>query len=286
MAADRPGCAERDPNWAFQRIHEIEEARGGRSTHFLMAGHHHPGRRRRGRIRRGARPAGRPDHAPTGDEVGLHPSYTTSDHPERLRGRAAAAGGVGRRHRCAAPASTSCGTTRTARWPQLDALGFALDSSQGYADRPGLRAGFSFPYHPYDLASERPLGLVELPLAVMDATLSDAALPGARRRCRLPAGDRRAGTGRRGGRHRCHPLAQRPFRRALRPRLGSLLRAPAGLGRRPRRRPLRLRGRASEPVTCLKRRRRAKQRRLAPVLPTRRLRTSRARHHVLTTEET
>jgi hypothetical protein len=36
-----------------------------------------------------------------------------------------------------------------------------------------MRAGFSFPYHPYDLASEQPLGLVELPLAVMDATLSD-----------------------------------------------------------------------------------------------------------------
>jgi hypothetical protein len=57
--------------------------------------------------------------------------------------------------------------------PELDRLGFGYDSSQGYGDAIGLRAGFSFPYHPYHLAEERPLGLVELPLAVMDATLAE-----------------------------------------------------------------------------------------------------------------
>jgi hypothetical protein len=162
---------ERDPNWAFQRIREIEQARGGRSTHFLMAGHHHPADgdgAAYDEVR--ARMVDR--ITANGDEVGLHPSYTTSDHPERLRGE---------QQRLAALVPTPL---RSARFhflrhdphrslAELDALGFALDSSQGYADRPGMRAGFSFPYHPYDLASERPLGLVELPLAVMDATLSD-----------------------------------------------------------------------------------------------------------------
>jgi hypothetical protein len=162
---------ERDPNWSFQRMREIEEARGGRSTHFLMAGHHHPAdgdAAAYDEVR--ARMVDR--ITANGDEVGLHPSYTTSDHPDRLRGE---------QERLAALVRAPL---RSARFhflrhdphrslAELDALGFALDSSQGYADRPGLRAGFSFPYHPYDLASERPLGLVELPLAVMDATLSD-----------------------------------------------------------------------------------------------------------------
>jgi hypothetical protein len=76
---------ERDPNWAFQRMREIEEARGGRSTHFLMAGHHHPAdgdAAAYDEVR--ARMVDR--ITANGDEVGLHPSYTTSDHPERLRG--------------------------------------------------------------------------------------------------------------------------------------------------------------------------------------------------------
>ena len=57
--------------------------------------------------------------------------------------------------------------------PELDRLGFAYDSSHGYADRPGMRAGLSFPYRPYDVAADRPLALLELPLVVMDATLAE-----------------------------------------------------------------------------------------------------------------
>jgi peptidoglycan/xylan/chitin deacetylase (PgdA/CDA1 family) len=162
----------RDPNWSFQRMHEIEQARGGRSTHFLLAGHHHPADGDGAAY--GAVRARLVDLiAAQGDEVGLHPSYTTSDHPERLH-----------RERDALQALTGR-PLRSARFPflrhdphtslaALERLGFALDSSHGYADRPGLRAGFSFPYRPYDLAADRPLDLVELPLALMDATLSDS----------------------------------------------------------------------------------------------------------------
>src|SRR4029079_484624 len=57
--------------------------------------------------------------------------------------------------------------------PELDRLGFAYDSRPGYADRPGMRAGLSFPYRPYDVAADRPLALLELPLVVMDATLAE-----------------------------------------------------------------------------------------------------------------
>ena len=36
-----------------------------------------------------------------------------------------------------------------------------------------MRAGLSHPYRPYDLAADRPLGMLELPLVVMDATLAE-----------------------------------------------------------------------------------------------------------------
>ena len=161
----------RDPNWSFARMREIEAARGARATHFLMAGHHHP--------TDGDATAYDAVRAKMvdlvlaqGDEVGLHPSYTASDHPDRLRMEAA-------RLRALMPTPPRSVRFHFLRHDphhtpvQLAALGFALDSSLGYADRPGLRGGFSFPYRPYDLDADAPHDLLELPLAVMDTTLSD-----------------------------------------------------------------------------------------------------------------
>ena len=48
------------------------------------------------------------------------------------------------------------------------------DSTLGWAERPGFRSGFSFPYRLYDLGRERAHSLVEVPLVLMDGTL-DAA---------------------------------------------------------------------------------------------------------------
>jgi hypothetical protein len=161
----------RDPNWSFARIREIEAAHDARSTYFLLAAHHHPADgdgatydRVRARLVDLL--------VAQGDEVGLHPSYTTSDHPTRLEDEKRRLESVtGAPLRSARFHFLRHDTHRSLA--QLDRLGFALDRSQGYADRPGMRAGFSFPYRPYDIARERPLDLVELPLAVMDATLSD-----------------------------------------------------------------------------------------------------------------
>ncbi len=162
-----------DPNWTFERMRKIERRHGGRSTHFLMAGQAHrldgvdaaAYDRLRGRIVRVV--------AEGGDEVGLHPSYTTSDDPHRLAAEKHLLEGL-----TGGPVASvrfhflRHDTHRTL--PALPRLGFRLDSSQGYPDRPGLRAGFSHPYRPFDLAADRPVNLIELPLAVMDATLQDA----------------------------------------------------------------------------------------------------------------
>jgi len=161
----------RDPNWSFDRIHEMEAERGGRSTHFLLGGHHHP-LDGDGAAYDAVRARVVDLIAAQGDEIGLHPSYTTSDHPDRLAAeRDLLQGLLGAPVRSVRFHFLRHDPHRT--FPELERLGFGLDSSHGYADRPGMRAGFSFPYRPYDLANDRPFDLLELPLAVMDATLSD-----------------------------------------------------------------------------------------------------------------
>ena len=161
-----------DPNWSYERIAAIERAHGGRSTYFVMAGNHHPVDGPDPAAYDRLRPAIVAQIAAQGDEVGLHPSYTSSQVPERIAEERArleqltgAAVPGARFHYLRHDPHTTL--------PELDRLGFGYDSSQGYGDAIGLRAGFSFPYRPYHLAEERPLGLVELPLAVMDATLAE-----------------------------------------------------------------------------------------------------------------
>jgi hypothetical protein len=161
-----------DPNWCFERICEIESSHGGFSTYFVLAGHHHPADGAAPRVYERVRPAVVTQVLAQGDELGLHPSYTASEDAgliaeERSRLEALAGGPVRgvRFHYLRHDAHTTL--------PELDRLGFAYDSSQGYADRPGMRAGLSHPYRPYDLAADRPLAMLELPLVVMDATLAE-----------------------------------------------------------------------------------------------------------------
>jgi hypothetical protein len=161
-----------DPNWAYDRIAAIERGHGGRSTYFVMAGHHVPADGPDPAAYDRLRPAIVAQVAAQGDEVGLHPSYTASEQPGRI---------AEERARLAELAGGPVAGMRFhylrhdthATLPELDRQGFTYDSSQGYGDAIGLRAGFSFPYRPFDLAAGRPLDLVELPLAVMDATLAE-----------------------------------------------------------------------------------------------------------------
>jgi hypothetical protein len=55
----------------------------------------------------------------------------------------------------------------------LPALGLRYDSTLGFPDAPGFRAGIAQPFRPWDLTAERPLDLVEIPLAAMDVTLAE-----------------------------------------------------------------------------------------------------------------
>ena len=66
--------------------------------------------------------------------------------------------------------------------PLLERAGFAYDTSLAFAEHEGFRCGTALPFRPFDVARDRPLRLVELPLAVMDNTLQNPkyrALPAA-----------------------------------------------------------------------------------------------------------
>jgi peptidoglycan/xylan/chitin deacetylase (PgdA/CDA1 family) len=160
-----------DPNWRFAEIVEEEREHGGRSTFFVMAGHGHRADgaapesydRLRSRLVETL--------VETGAEVGLHGSYLAAEDLDRLareRALLAQLDGplVGQRyhylrvepHRNLVP---------------LADIGFRYDTSLGFPDALGFRAGIAHPFRPWDLERDRPADLVEVPLAVMDATLAE-----------------------------------------------------------------------------------------------------------------
>jgi peptidoglycan/xylan/chitin deacetylase (PgdA/CDA1 family) len=160
-----------DPNWTFDRITREESARGARSTFFLLAGHAHRADGAAPEAYERLRPRLVETIRDAGAEVGLHGSYTAADDLERLAAEKArleelAGPLAGQRyhflrldpHRNLAP---------------LERLGFAYDTSLGFADAPGFRAGIAQPFRPWDFERELPSGLVEIPLAAMDVTLGE-----------------------------------------------------------------------------------------------------------------
>ena len=114
-----------------------------------------------------------------GHEIGIHPSFPTyrdaertREEVERLR-RVAEAQGVqqeewgGRQHYLR--------WTNPDTWRNWEAAGLAYDSTLGYAEALGFRAGTCHPYRVFDLRERRPLRLRERPLQVMDVALPFAA---------------------------------------------------------------------------------------------------------------
>lgn len=140
-----------------------------------------------------------------GHEIGLHPSYGTFRRPDLVASElrtlrdTMAANGIeqqavgGRQHYLRWDADGS--------WKSWDDAGLAYDSSVGFADTVGFRAGTCYPFRTFDLVERRALRLEERPLVVMDATMlgskymnlsHQAALEqvtSMSKRCRLFGGD-------------------------------------------------------------------------------------------------
>jgi hypothetical protein len=158
-----------DPNWRFDEIVALERNRGARgSTFFLLAAHHDP--------HDGAAPDAYDELRPklvetilgAGAEVGLHGSYTAADDASVLAEEKA-------------KLETLAGPVEGHRYHYLRGdphrnitqLDFRYDTTLGFPDAVGFRAGIARPFHPWDFERESPAKVLEIPLAAMDATLAE-----------------------------------------------------------------------------------------------------------------
>ncbi len=104
-----------------------------------------------------------------GVETGVHPGYETFRSPERLQQEVQTLREVlgdeplgGRQHYLRwCPES----------WWHWESCGLAYDSSVGYPDNIGFRAGTCMPYRPWLLSLGREARLIEIPLIVMESSL-------------------------------------------------------------------------------------------------------------------
>jgi hypothetical protein len=158
-----------DPNWRFDEIVAEERRRGASgSTFFVLAAHHDP--------HDGASPEAydklRPQLVETlrasGAEIGLHGSYTAADDPTRLaeeKARLEALAGPLAGHRYH--------YLRVDPHRNLAQQPFRYDTTLGFPDALGFRAGIARPFHPWDFERDAPSEVLEIPLAAMDATLAE-----------------------------------------------------------------------------------------------------------------
>jgi hypothetical protein len=103
-------------------------------------------------------------------ELGIHPGYATLGDPARLAAEKARLDAV-------------LGTTRYGArrhwlrfrvpdtWRESAAVGLTHDATLGFADREGFRCGTCRPFRPFDVAADREIDILEVPLVAMDATL-------------------------------------------------------------------------------------------------------------------
>jgi len=160
-----------DPNWCFGRIRQIARTRGAASTFYVMAGHHHPADGGPAETYDCLRHRLVETITAAGGEIGLHGSYLAAEQQPFLaeeKRRLEELAGPLRGHRFH---YLRVDPHRNLSW--LDQLGFAYDTSLGFPDRPGFRAGIAHAFRPWDFASDRPLDIIEVPLAAMDATLAE-----------------------------------------------------------------------------------------------------------------
>ncbi len=58
-------------------------------------------------------------------------------------------------------------------WAKQENAGFAYDTTLSYADTPGFRGGLAYPFSPLNRDTGKKRNIMEIPLTLMDKTLSD-----------------------------------------------------------------------------------------------------------------
>jgi hypothetical protein len=173
--AARGGLHHRDPYFTFDWLMDTVEQAGLRSTFYFLVD----------------TPGGRfgPDYTldhpalagvlqsihARGHRIGLHAAYDSFRSPDSM-----ARGLDTLRARCAALGISQdrwSNRQHVLRWDAtrspavLEAAGITHDSSVGFAERPGFRAGTARSYPLYDLLARRVLRVIEQPLILMETSL-------------------------------------------------------------------------------------------------------------------
>lgn len=158
-----------DPNWCFEALTEAESERGASSTFFLLAGHNdgHDGAAPETYER--LRPRLVETISTGGGEVGLHGSYLAARDPALIAREIGVLAELGAEVR--GQRYHYLRVDPHANLAPLPELGIRYDATLGFPDALGFRAGIAQPFRPWDVATDRPLDLVEIPLAAMDVTL-------------------------------------------------------------------------------------------------------------------
>lgn len=107
-----------------------------------------------------------------GFEVGFHPGYHTLGDVGRLsseKERLEAAIG----HECRGGRQHVLRFSVPQTWRDWANVGLDYDCTLGFADHEGFRCGTCHPFQPYDLTTDSPIGLLEIPLIAMDTTLKE-----------------------------------------------------------------------------------------------------------------
>lgn len=110
-----------------------------------------------------------------GHEIGLHPSYDSCAHPERIVREADRLQRICKEE--GIEQSHWGGRMHFLRWQWpttaygWEQAGFNYDSTLGYADRPGFRCGTCHPYLMFDPVAQHPLDLIQRPLIAMECSV-------------------------------------------------------------------------------------------------------------------
>lgn len=158
-----------DPNWRFDQIVAEERRRGAHgSTFFVLADHHDPHDGPSPETYDELRPQLVDTLREIGAEIGLHGTYAAADDPARLadeKARLEALAGPVAGHRYH--------YLRGDPHRNIVRLPFRYDTTLGFPDALGFRAGIARPFHPWDFERDAPADVLEIPLAAMDATLAE-----------------------------------------------------------------------------------------------------------------
>jgi len=165
----------KDPYWNFEKIANLEKEYGFSSSFYFFGGGKHPSDARYSihddKISRLLL-----EIQDRGHEVGLHGSFDSYNNLEMLQNEKQNLEKlVGKIF------STRQHCLRFDIQKTLaiqEQLGIKCDVTLGFAEHEGFRPGFCFPFHPYNIEEDSPFDVLELPLTIMDGTLSDTKYRG------------------------------------------------------------------------------------------------------------